>query len=517
MINKILQSEKLSVAAYLYAETRLGKKINAVLLEDERYAADELVELAEEILSSIAANGFAHYIQSAIQKEVYNDFLIELFTSSEHAFNAGPLYRWAANMVKDDTNLQKQKLYRFFWDSQNDKLLLAADVHSLAELRNRVMHGFFVLPPEENRKYADAIGTLLIDLHDAGFFSLDAVYHFISNGHFTGQWNISDESQWLQLMTENSFGTLVKQILNQRDSSFWSAGLKEINQQDRVFIPSSLYHFISSHQRGAYAIWVHPNSKYQDYYYNHIANWLNKQHDILTIAYTLQEKGVSFTSGFLLDRLLQVLNKTGKILSGAKKKEEHLKALRQSHSFKIVVLINRVEIALFSVQHVTKIFSLLQELNIIIVVVGQHFEYFNTFFTAAESIPHTKVVPDPSKRLSILNNYLRFKGPHADRKEDEKDVKTLREIMDRICDALQQGQKIYARRFADEYQYDIEYVYEIFAVLYPWVHNEREKFEEDTIDDLYGFPSLITETTPIYLALGRRDIKLEYQHKVISI
>ena len=231
----------------------------------------------------------------------------------------------------------------------------------------------------------------------------------------------------------------------------------------------------------------------------------------------MQEKGVSFTSGFLLDRLLQVLNKTGKALSGAKKKEEHLKALRQSHSFKILVLINRVEIALFSVQHVTKIFSLLQELNILIVVVGQHFEYFNTFFTATETIPHTKVVPDPTKRLSVLNNYLRFKGPYTDRKEDEKDVKTLREIMDRICDALQQGQKIYARRFADEYQYDIEYVREIFAVLYPWVNNEREKFEEDTIDDLHGFPSTITEITPIYLALGRRDIKLEYQHKVISI
>jgi hypothetical protein len=173
-------------------------------------------------------------------------------------------------------------------------------------------------------------------LHDAGFFSLDAVYHFISNGHFTGQWNISDESQWLQLMTENSFGTLVKQILNQRDSSFWSAGLKEINQQDRVFIPSSLYHFISSHQRGAYAIWVHPNSKYQDYYYNHIANWLNKQHDILTIAYTLQEKGVSFTSGFLLDRLLQVLNKTGKTLSGAKKKKNILKLFANPTALKLL-------------------------------------------------------------------------------------------------------------------------------------------------------------------------------------
>lgn len=147
MNNKIIQSETLSVAAYLYAETRLSKKINAVLLEDERYAADELVELAEEILSSIAANGFARYIQSAIQKEVYNDFLIELFTSSEHAFNAGPLFRWAANMVKDDTNLQKRNLHRFFWDSQNDKLLLAANIHSLAELRNRVMHGFFCTTP----------------------------------------------------------------------------------------------------------------------------------------------------------------------------------------------------------------------------------------------------------------------------------------------------------------------------------------------------------------------------------
>jgi len=34
---------------------------------------------------------------------------------------------------------------------------------------------------------------------------------------------------------------------------------------------------------------------------------------------------------------------------------------------------------------------------------------------------------------------------------------------------------------------------------------------------LYGFPSTITEVTPIYLALGRRDLKLEYQHKVISL
>jgi hypothetical protein len=60
-------------------------------------------------------------------------------------------------------------------------------------------------------------------------------------------------------------------------------------------------------------------------------------------------------------------------------------------------------------------------------------------------------------------------------------------------------------------------VLEIFALLHPWVKTKREAFEADTVDELYGFPSTMTEVTPIYLSLGRRDLKLEYQHKVISL
>ena len=41
--------------------------------------------------------------------------------------------------------------------------------------------------------------------------------------------------------------------------------------------------------------------------------------------------------------------------------------------------------------------------------------------------------------------------------------------------------------------------------------------EEDILDELYGFPSTMTEVTPIYLALGRRDLKLEYQHKTLRL
>jgi hypothetical protein len=359
--------------------------------------------------------------------------------------------------------------------------------------------------------------VLLIDLHKSGFFSNDDAFHFISNGNFTGQWNITDESQWVQLISDNRFGLLVKQILHQRDDSFWVSENNVIDQLDQQFIPKSFSDFVTQQQRGSYALWIHPKDQYNEHYFTQMSQWLRQQKNILTIAYTLQETGISFTGGFLIDRLLKLLNTTGKALSSNKKKEEHLKLLRKSHNGKIVVLINRIETALFSSQHVTKLFSFLQELDIMIVAVGQHFEHFNTFFTVSETILHTTSVPDTANRVSILHNYLRFKGPHADKKEDEQDVKVLKEIMDKLCEGLQLGQKIYARRFADEHQYDMEYVHEIFAVLYPWVITTREKFEEDTIDELYGFPSIITETTPIYLALGRRDLKLEYQHKVISL
>jgi hypothetical protein len=58
---------------------RLNQKIEAVQSEDDAYAADELVELGEEILSQLAAMGMAVYLQQAKQKEVFNDFLISLF------------------------------------------------------------------------------------------------------------------------------------------------------------------------------------------------------------------------------------------------------------------------------------------------------------------------------------------------------------------------------------------------------------------------------------------------------
>jgi hypothetical protein len=73
-----------------------------------------------------------------------------------------------------------------------------------------------------------------------------------------------------------------------------------------------------------------------------------------------------------------------------------------------------------------------------------------------------------------------------------------------------------ARRFADAHNYPVEYVHEAFAILSPFYDQDKEEFKKDEIDELYGFPKTIEESSHIFLTLGRRDVKLEYQHKVLT-
>lgn len=89
-------------------------KIKDVLNEDEAYVADELVSLSEEILIQIAAIGISAYLSQPKQKQVFNDFILQLFTSKSHTYNAGPLYRWAANMVKELDDDFSKKIHSLF-------------------------------------------------------------------------------------------------------------------------------------------------------------------------------------------------------------------------------------------------------------------------------------------------------------------------------------------------------------------------------------------------------------------
>ncbi len=517
MKDNLLKSDKLSSALKLSLPIRVKEKIDAVLNEYENYAADELVELAEEILNQIAALGIFNYLKQAPHKEVYNDFVLQLFNSSGHDYNAGPLFRWSANMIKDCPKTRSEKYFQFFWEVKNGKDVLCEKVQQLAELRNMVMHGFFVLPPEKNIEIADKIGRLLIELHQADFFSTLADYHFVNQNGFTGKWNITDSEEWNAYKAETPFGKLSQRIILEQSEIFWKKEEEAFDYENKLFVPEEIKDFVNNNIRGAFACWVHPKDNSASNRYAAIGNFLKTQKEILFIGYGLHENGISYTATFLINRLLSLLNTKDKPISKNKKAEELITGLRKNNKQKVVILINNIHLALFSSQHVLKLNNFLYDNNIILLALGYHYEHFDSFFNQSVSISYPTSLPTIDEQKTILHNYLRFKGPSIDKLEEIEDVQLLDLILKKVVSELSNGKEVYARRFADEHNYDMEYVHEIFALLHPWVKSDRGDFEEDKVDELYGFPSIMTEVTPIYLALGRRDLKLEYQHKVLSL
>jgi hypothetical protein len=512
-----LKSQALIEAKRVLSSARLTTRISAVLDEDEAYAADKLVELAEEILQQLAAVGIIHYLKHDQQREMYNDFLVQLFNSPGNTYNAGPLYRWAANMVAECPVFRASDRFRFFWQDDQGQAVICQKVHRLSDLRNRVMHGFFVLPPEQNREEAQHIGLLLLELHECGFFTMDARFHFWNEEGFTGQWNTTLLEHWNLLVSESSFGLLAKRVILENSDVFWLQEEGVFSDTDETLVPLELKEFVLNNRRGAFACWFHPNDQRHRDTFAAIGQWLCFQTDTLVVAYTIHETGISFTESFLLDRLASLLPAPEKPFGKDKKLAERVKAQRESFSGKVLILVDEVQTALFSPLHIIQLANFFFENDILLVAIGQHYGHFDRIFNQCISIEHPAMLPDEEQRKSALHNYLRFKGPFADKKEDAEDLTLLHEILQKLCDKIQFGKPIYARRFAEEYGYPMEYVHEIFALLQPWVSSSWAPFEEDTVDELHGVPTSLTEATPIYIILGRRDVHLEYQHKVLSL
>jgi hypothetical protein len=489
------------------------KEVNKQPSADD--VADELVELAEEILQQMAAVGMVQYLKHAPQKDVYNDFLVQLFNSSGYDYNAGPLYRWAANMIRECPETRNSARFAFFWEKSEEKEVLCKKVHQFAELRNSVMHGFFVLPPERNVEEASKIQELLQELANCDFFTVEGDYHFWGKDGFTGQWNIKEVVEWNKLMSETLFGTLCKRIVSEQQESFWTEAEKAFDNGNENLVPDALKDFIAQKNQGAFALWTHPsNPARADEWYAAAGSWLRSQPDILFVGYPFHGNGISYTQNFLMHRLLQLFNRENK----SKSLHEQIKKFRaEIPNKKLVVLINRFHVALFSNQHVSKWINFLFENNIMLVAVGHHYGYFDAFFNARIEDESLAVLPDTETAKAELLNYLRFKGPSRDAEEDKEDALLLEKILEKLLTELKAGNAIYARKFADINNYPMEFVHEIFDLLHPWINIRSADFQEDRIDELYGFPVEMTEVTPLYLALGRRDVKLEYQHKVLSL
>jgi hypothetical protein len=492
---------------------RLKTCITAVLNEDPAYAADEIVELGEEILNQMAAAGFARYLDANRQTDSVNDFLIQLFISSGHEYNAGPLFRWAANALKGSADLIDENLMTLFWNAGK----LNHDAQQFAELRNRVMHGFFVLPPEVNKAEAASMGSFLLKMVQADFFNSDSSYHFFRDGGFTGNWNITEPGEWQLLISDTLFGKLCCQVVDESSEAYWIRQSADIKSGDSATCPASVKDFVSTQSKGAFALWTHPADQMAENLFNATGNWLAAQPDVLSICYRIAETGLSFTDSFVLRRLLSLLNKNEKSSPKGKKLTEQIELLRKGEKRKIVLLVKDVHHSMFSARHFIELRDFLYKNEIMVIGISHHYEYLTGFFNRQEIVPFESRLPDLNDQTEILRNYLRYKGPYSDRPEDAAEFARLQEIFKHLVSELTEQKEVFVRRFADAHGYSSESVHEIYAVLHPWVKSRREAFEEDIMDELYGIPSVVTEATPVYLALGRRDVRLEYQHKVLSL
>lgn len=496
---------------------RLTQKIQAVQSEDDAYAADELVELGEEILSQLAAMGIAVYLQQAKQKEVFNDFLISLFLSNGHAYNAGPLYRWAANMLKDADGVEAALLKPFFWEEKDGKQVLNEEIHHLASLRNAVMHGFFVLPPERNREEAQKMEAILAQMNQAGLFEKQfGTFHFVDTQGFNGHWNITDAQAWSAFDVQFAFGQLAARVAHEYAPSFRTEeqqfALESFEENTKV---SEEVSALLQKGKGALVAWYKPGADQGAAAYKQFVQQLDTSF-YHPVYFALHPNGATFTSSFLEQELAKSLFELTSDEKALKDPWKFLKAQKGKLSKKIVVVLHDVHIALFSPNHLTNLFNAFYDAEVPVLATAWHYPYLKRFFNSSvELVGNNSAVQDTSIQFSLYN-YLRFKGPSEEQEAERLAFIQLREITSKLQNEIEEKQSVVARRFADENKYPIEFVHEAFGILSPFYILDKEPFIQDEVDELYGFPKTIEESSRIFLTLGRRDVKLEYQHKVLQ-
>jgi len=495
----------------------LQLKIQALQSEEDAYAADELVELGEEILSQLAAMGIAAYLKQVKQKEVFNDFLISLFLSNGHAYNAGPLYRWAANMIKDAEGEEAARLLPFFWEQKEDgAVVLNEKIHHFAGLRNAVMHGFFVLPPERNREEAKRMEEALEQIAEAKLFETNwGAFHFLDQTHFNGHWNIQDAEAWKVFDGCAAFGELASRIQHEYAPSFHE---EEVSYAKLPFtengkISEQLNTFLSTKQKGAFVIWSDDEEQGSNAY--RVAIQAVERAGYQPLFFAFHEKGASFTSSFLLYQLGAFLVQQTNDDKASKDPLKYLKNNKEKLAFKPAIVLHQLHIALFNQGHLTTLFNELYALGVPVIATSMYYSYLKKFANqSSDERSFSKAATQEQIEWS-LHNYLRFKGPSKEQAQELDAYNQLKKVLDQLFDTLQKDKKVVARRFADQYQFPIEYVHEAFAILAPYFHEGKDEFIKDEVDELYGFPKTIEESSHIFLTLGRRDVKLEYQHKVL--
>lgn len=540
---------------------RLREKMHDVCEEQPEYAADELLLLSEEILSQVSAYGVCLYLQFGgdLQTEKSNDYILhDLFLHDGHQ-NAGPVFYSVRGLVQELSTVLSDKQNELF----NKESEININLQKLAAFRNALMHGFFKLPATENLKIIDETQQVLEKLsNEYKIFEHRADFHFWNNEGFSGHWNMQDDDDWDKLAGEvTSFEQLVTTAKIELHSADFvntvSVSLEPTAELEKKEDLKKLEGFISQDNtsnskendkakkptdfKESLYVQYHPcDKKRQDEFYESAYALLKQKENVELLSYTIDENGIGYTSYLLFARIVSFLTPIKTKLTQELNDEKKLKDLKLSvekpkdklkdkveslindvgkldKKKKIVILINNIHLVPFASDHITSLMKFFKESGIYFIGIGWVYEHLNSVFSQKLDLrKEINAIPEATEIDLLIKNHTRHRGPF----ENEKDYSNLKNLIQQICNRLKNQKPMIARQYADEEKIEIELINEALYVLYPYfkyaqIENDTA-FIKDDLDELYRFPKNQTETSSIFLTLGRRDIELEYKHKILN-
>jgi hypothetical protein len=522
---------------------RLRKKMLDVCNEHPDYVADELLLLSEEILSQVSAYGVCLYLQKGgiLQTEKNNDYILhDLFLHDGHQ-NAGPVFYNVCNLVQELTAVLSDKQNELF-NSESD---INKKLQELAAFRNALMHGFFKLPAERNLELVKEIQIILEKLLKYyEIFKHKGDFHFWKKDGFSGHWNLQDNDDWNALAGEKatSFEKLADKAQNELHSPDFLKTFSISHEPNSAMEKKEdLEGFISSDFKESFYVQFNPRDKKQQYeFYDNAYALLKQIENVELLSYTIDENGIGFTSYLLFARLVSFLTPIKTKLSQELNDEKKLKELKLSvekpkdklndkveslindigkldKKKKLVLLINNIHLVPFASDHITSLMKFFKESGIYFIGIGWEYEHLNSVFCQKLDLRKDRnVIPNEIALKQLIDNHTRHRGPF----EKDADYADLMRIINLICQLLEDKKSVIARQLADVEKVNIELVNEALYILYPYFKYDQSgngtNYIKDDLDELYGFPKTQTETSSIFLTLGRRDIDLEYKHKILK-
>ena len=522
---------------------RLRKKMLDVCNEHPDYVADELLLLSEEILSQVSAYGVCLYLQKGgiLQTEKNNDYILhDLFLHDGHQ-NAGPVFYNVCNLVQELTAVLSDKQNELF-NSESD---INKKLQELAAFRNALMHGFFKLPAERNLELVKEIQIILEKLLKYyEIFKHKGDFHFWKKDGFSGHWNLQDNDDWNALAGEKatSFEKLADKAQNELHSPDFLKTVSISHEPNSAMEKKEdLEGFISSDFKESLYVQFNPRDKKQQYeFYDNAYALLKQIENVELLSYTIDENGIGFTSYLLFARLVSFLTPIKTKLSQELNDEKKLKELKLSvekpkdklndkveslindigkldKKKKLVLLINNIHLVPFASDHITSLMKFFKESGIYFIGIGWEYEHLNSVFCQKLDLRKDRnVIPNEIALKQLIDNHTRHRGPF----EKDADYADLMRIINLICQLLEDKKSVIARQLADVEKVNIELVNEALYILYPYFKYDQSgngtNYIKDDLDELYGFPKTQTETSSIFLTLGRRDIDLEYKHKILK-